>query len=264
MKKKIKKNQIMITALALMIAVAGYMQFSGNNLSKEELADGTNGVEGVSEDGYLSELDSTSGEEGYLTELDIVTDEEEVVTMLDMDLSGVNMDTLDTYVTTDDVVAQMENGLSDEQSADGMVSDNTAAETPSPSTGTPGEAVYTSSPVQMSLTDAKLLKEQSRAQNKAGLLEIINNSQLADSAKQSAVERLVTLTDIAERELAAEILLEAKGFTGSIVSISGETVDIVLSSTDLTDAKRAQIEDIVTRKTGITSDKIIISSMVEN
>ena len=38
MKKKFKKNQIMITALALMIAIAGYMQFSGNYLSDEELA----------------------------------------------------------------------------------------------------------------------------------------------------------------------------------------------------------------------------------
>ena len=100
--------------------------------------------------------------------------------------------------------------------------------------------------------------------HQALLLEIINNSQLADSAKQSAVEKLVTLTDVAERELAAEILLEAKGFASSIVSISGETADVVLGSVDLTDAQRAQIEDIVTRKTGISSENIIISSLIEN
>ncbi|MBQ8039464.1 MAG: SpoIIIAH-like family protein [Lachnospiraceae bacterium] len=116
----------------------------------------------------------------------------------------------------------------------------------------------------MTLSDAKLMKEQNRAQNKSGLLEIINNSQLADSAKQSAVEKLVTLTDIAERELAAEILLEAKGFTSSIVSISGASVDVVLGSVDLTDAQRAQIEDIVARKTGISSENIRISALIEN
>ena len=48
MKKKFKKNQIMITALALMIAIAGYMQFSGNYLNKEELAKG-NDTEELSE-----------------------------------------------------------------------------------------------------------------------------------------------------------------------------------------------------------------------
>lgn len=251
MKKKIKKNQIMITALALMIAIAGYMQFSGNYLNKEELA---------------KEDDGTENMEEYTAELDIVTDEEEVVTMLDMDLSDINMESAagtenasdsegtDTYVTSADIVTQMEEGTSDEETASA----------PTPESGTPGEAVYTSSAAQMSLSDAKLLKEQNRAQNKAGLLEIINNSQLAESAKQSAVEKLVTLTDVAERELAAEILLEAKGFTSAIVSISGETADVVLSSVDLTDAQRAQIEDIVTRKTGIPSEKIIISALVEN
>lgn len=244
MKKKFKKNQIMITALALMIAIAGYMQFSGNYLNKEELAQNDKDTEDMEE---------------YTAELDIVTDEDEVVTMLDLDLSDVTMETVtnaeDTYVTSDDVVTQMENGTGSEE--------QTAA-VPTPETGTPGEAVYTSTVAQMSLSDAKLLKEQTRAQNKAGLLEIINNSQLADSAKQSAVEKLVTLTDVAERELAAEILLEAKGFSSAIVSISGDSVDVVLSSVDLTDAQRAQIEDIVTRKTGVSSENIIISSLVEN
>ena len=219
MKKKFKKNQIMITALALMIAIAGYMQFSGNYLSDEELAKSMETEE-------LAKLDDM---EEYTAELDIVTDEETVVTMLDMDITDVNM------------------------------------EATTPEDGTPGEAVFTSTgSTKMNLSDAKLLKEQNRAQNKSGLLEIINNSQLAESAKQSAVEKLVLLTDVAERELAAEILLEAKGFHSSIVSISGSTVDVVLGSVDLTDAQRAQIEDIVTRKTGITSENIIISALVAN
>lgn len=259
MKKKIKKNQIMITALALMIAIAGYMQFSGNYLNKDELA------KNEEETDETQDMDNV---EEYTAELDIVTDEEDVVTMLDMDLSDVNMETVTgtetavvneeegTYVTSDDIVVQMEESEGNEEET---------AEAPTPENGTPGEAVFTTTPVsQMSLSDAKLLKEQNRAQNKSGLLEIINNSQLADSAKQSAVEKLVTLTDIAERELAAEILLEAKGFSSSIVSISGETVDVVLDSVDLTDAQRAQIEDIVTRKTGISSENIIISALIEN
>ena len=37
-KNLIKKNQLMITALAIMIAIAGYLQFAGTNLEKEYLA----------------------------------------------------------------------------------------------------------------------------------------------------------------------------------------------------------------------------------
>lgn len=245
MKKKLKKNQVMITALALMIAIAGYMQFSGDYLNKEK----------------MEETKMTSGDSGeYSAELDIITDEEEVISMLDMDLSDITMEDVTgaegTYVNSSDVVAQMESGTTQ---------DNAMAGAQVPEGETPGEAVYTTTTVAgMTLTDAKLLKEQTRAQNKSGLLEIINNSQLAESAKQSAVEKLVTLTDIAERELAAEIMLEAKGFYGAIVSISGENVDVVLDSADLTDVKRAQVEDIVKRKTGIPAENIVISSLVEN
>ncbi|MBQ8039463.1 MAG: hypothetical protein IJ274_06300 [Lachnospiraceae bacterium] len=101
MKKKMKKNQIMITALALMIAVAGYMQFSGNYLNKEELADGGN---------EQSDVTTADDMQEYTAELDIVTDEEEVVTMLDMNLSDVNMelaqDASDVQVNSSDVVTE--------------------------------------------------------------------------------------------------------------------------------------------------------------
>ena len=37
-KNILKKNQLMITALAIMIAVAGYLQFTGKNLSLFEIS----------------------------------------------------------------------------------------------------------------------------------------------------------------------------------------------------------------------------------
>ena len=37
MKNMVKKNQIMITALAIMIAVAGYLNFAGSKITEEEI-----------------------------------------------------------------------------------------------------------------------------------------------------------------------------------------------------------------------------------
>ena len=37
MKNMIKKNQVMITALAIMIAVAGYLNFAGTKVTDEEI-----------------------------------------------------------------------------------------------------------------------------------------------------------------------------------------------------------------------------------
>ena len=81
--------------------------------------------------------------------------------------------------------------------------------------------------------------------------------------KQEAIDGMIALTDIAEKETAAEILLEAKGFDDVVVSITDGMVDVVVNTAELSEAQRAQIEDIVVRKTGISAENIVISTTTE-
>ena len=94
-------------------------------------------------------------------------------------------------------------------------------------------------------------------------MEIINSEGLTDIQKQTAVDCMVQMTTISEKEAAAEILLEAKGYSDIVVSINGDEADVVVNATVLDDTSRAQIEDIVKRKTGISPEKIIISTVVQ-
>ena len=71
--------------------------------------------------------------------------------------------------------------------------------------------------------------------------------------------QLSAITDNSEKEIAAELLLEAKGFSDAAVSILDGNVDVVINQTQLTDTQKAQIEDIVKRKTECSADKIVIS-----
>ena len=128
--------------------------------------------------------------------------------------------------------------------------------------GTPGEAVYTSSGAMSSLSGARLLKEQTRARNKETLLEIINNANISELQKQEAVDDMIAMTDIAERETSAEILLEAKGFASAVVTITDDFADVVVGNTTLTDMQCAQIEDIVARKTGVNAENIVINPLL--
>ena len=64
---------------------------------------------------------------------------------------------------------------------------------------------------------------------------------------------------LSEKENAAELMLQAKGFENAMVSISSGNADVIVSSEGLTNKQIAQIEDIVKRKTGITADKIVIT-----
>ena len=70
---------------------------------------------------------------------------------------------------------------------------------------------------------------------------------------------MVAMTDIAEKEAAAETMLASKGFRDSVVSISEDSADVVVNAAELTEANRAQIEDIVTRKTGVSATNIVIT-----
>ena len=248
MKNVLKKNQIMITALAIMIAVAGYLNFAGTKLSDEELMKVSgqsvvteNGEETArEEDGLIEDYTSASleisDEDMELAELDAITEETAGQVALQ------EIESLDTDDTT---------AAADYLSEDMAQNEVTESDTP-------GEADFTSTSSVTSLSSAKLMKEQTRAKNKETLLEIINSTTISEEQKQTAIEGMIQLTDIAEKETAAEILLEAKGFNDVVVSISDSGVDVVVNAETLTDAQCAQIEDIVTRKTGTAPENIII------
>lgn len=219
--KIFKKNQIIITALALMIAAAGYVSYTYGN--EEDLAAATS--QDVAEDTY------EISDEDALLEDDIFTDTEDPA--------------LDTAQTGE------ENG-----------DETVAANTEEASVENPGETVLTGTVVENVnfAVEMKMNREQVRSENKESLQAIIDSETLSDAQKQDAVDKMVALTDIAEKEAAAEMLLEAKGFTDVVVSISSDGgADVVLDMGDVTDAKRAQIEDIVSRKADIAAEKIVIT-----
>ena len=224
MKNLIKKNQLMITALAIMLAIAGYLQFAGANLEEEYLSAEKDEILKVADNG------------------EILTAEFTEIPSLDSEVDVIMEDYL-------------EEGM---EPVDGMVAEVTPEEGE-----IPGEAVFTSTSGVTVLSEAKLLKEQTRAKNKETLLEIINSAGLTDAQKQEAVDSMVEMTAYAEAEAAAEILLEAKGFSDVVVSINSDAVDVVVNAAELSDAQRAQIEDVVTRKTDVPAENIVISTVVQ-
>ena len=123
--------------------------------------------------------------------------------------------------------------------------------------------MLTSSNVSGIVAEAKLTREQVRANNKETLLEIINNKNLSDAQKEDALSQMLRITEIAEMEATIETMLVSKGFSEAVVSLTADTADVVIRSEELTDANRAQIEDIVSRKSGIAPENIVITPVYE-
>lgn len=204
MKRVFRKNQIVVTALALMIAAAGYLNYTYEN------------------------------------------DEKEIATMATKNEKQDEKKTKKTASLAEEEI------LTDTEASSSDMGDDHA-----------GETVLTDSKnVQVSkAASLKMDREQTRAAAKSTLMEVVNNSALTDVEKQAAVEELAVMTELAQKEAACELMLSSKGFEEAVVSIAADGADVILNATEVTDAQRAQVEDIINRKAGIAADHIVISTM---
>jgi stage III sporulation protein AH len=206
-KKIIHKNQVVITTLAVLIAIAGYVSYDRKSGGAEE----TKTVANMKEDALSDGME-------------------------------------DNY---DDIAADISDGESV------ALASTESGEEPTDA----GETVLTSAVVASAdyAAQVKLNREQVRSKNKETLQAIIDSATVDEAQKQAAIDEMVTMTDLAEKESNAEMMLEAKGFQNVVVSITDEECDVVLDMGDVTDAKRAQVEDIVKRKTGVAAENIVIT-----
>lgn len=213
MKKILKKNQVILTVLTMLVAVAGYLNYSGK-------ADEMLGIA-----------------ESSKAETDIARESGE-----DAAAAGENLVEIDSLDDPQEAAASESGGLEEVSS--------------------PGEAILTNGvTVSDFLAQAKLTREQTRGQNREALLEIVNNTELEEMTRQAAVDQLVAQTSAAELESTIEMLLSSKGFENTIVSVLDDSVDVVVCRSSITDAERAQIEDIVKRKTELSAEHIVITLM---
>ncbi len=199
MKKGSHKNQIVITTLALLLAVVGYISYDNRDM--------------------------------FATAKDVISTE--------VDAASANADEMGTETVA------METGSTEEEILNA------------------GETVLTSAVSDNAnyVAQVKLGREQVRSTNKASLQEIIDNAALSEAEKKSAADEMVKLTQNAQMEVDAETLLSAKGFENVVVSISDGCCDVIVGKDDVTDEKRAQIEDIIKRKINIGDANIVISTM---
>lgn len=198
MKQIVKRNQMIIAALAVMIAVAGYLNYSGKLFGEKD------------------NMQETSGELANQELLDI-SDE-------DAALTGGDIESIEGEVD-----------------------------------GNPGEAVLTNAGAGSLVAQAKVSREQVRAKNKETLQAIIDDESISEAQKSDAIAQMVAMTELTEKEVMIETLLASKGFNEAVVSLTRDSADVVVNSADLTDAGRAQIEDIVTRKAGVNAANVVIT-----
>jgi stage III sporulation protein AH len=266
-----KRNQIIITVLVFMIAIAAYLNTKDN----------ASGIEPH----LVQETDMS--QEGIVEEKDFFEGYDEIETL---------PPDMDSELFTENIV----NGTGEVQEVDGAVSvDQANAETADPTVTDPAAvdptvaATHSEEPQSFAaiitkknamiadsagsgqenivavdknmdvsyFVEEKILREQSRAMQVEELTQYVANENLDKEAKSKAAENLLAIQERIEKESSAEALLRAKGFKEVYVRIDDNSVDVVVNKENLSESDIAQIEEIVNRKTGYSVGKIKITPL---
>lgn len=257
MKKIFRRNQIIITTLAIMIAAAGYLNYSG----KKEVVNGEvfeAGAMDISDEDILNENQVVSGQAagtdaaGNVSSGNVTGEGTKELTGAEQAAAENPDGKLKEIASLDDPNEGGDSALTGAEQA-GNTAGDTAIENP-------GEAVLTGGTgVAEYIANVQLSREQIRAKNKDTLMQIINTDGIDEASKQAAVQSMIDLTAVSEKENAAETLLMAKGFADPVVSMTDGKVDVVINAASITDPQRAQVEDIVKRKTEVGAENIVIT-----
>ncbi len=267
MKNIFKKNQIIITALAIMIVIAGYLSFTNKDKPDLDSATTTNPDVVTDTDGtYLVHNTDDLGDTPTDDAADITDDtNNDTLNATDsetLDATDDENDDVTPVNVEEDVNTQELGDISDE---DLMASANKVSDTGELDLeDIPGEAVLASTTLDGSFfISKKIEREQDRARSKADLKALIESTNISEASKQPIIERMIELTNIAEIENNTEVMLEVKGFADAMVTMNADgDVNVVINTPSLSDQQLAIIEDIVLKETNTTIDKITINPVV--
>ncbi len=231
----VKKNQIVVVLLVVMIVVAGYLNYRTGDELPQAYNDEDVTAEGVLLPEGTEEGENTTG----FASIEEIT---ESVGEGETAENGETVDSGDTVTTEAEADVQM----------------NPEEETEARE---PGEAIMVESDavVPEYFAEAKVERENARAKSQDMLYELMAKEDTPEQEKSEAAQKILELQKRIENEAAAEAMIKAKGFDEVYVRIYDECVDVIVDRQEITQQEAAQIQDILTRITGLGADKIRIS-----
>ena len=223
MLKSLKKNQVVIYVIALMLVAAGYLNYtSGNNIVatnadpevtyKENLADigdatlvNSNSIE--SSDSALVENEKIQEQKNKQTEeQDENTSEENIVPQKDIQ-------TQEASVNTDDYFSK-----------------------------------------------SKLERETMYSQMLETYQNIVNSNTVSEEQRSMATQEISNINNTKNAIMICENLLSTKGFSKNIVFVNGNSVSVVIQTDgELATNQVAQVQNIITREMNVEIENINIT-----
>ena len=239
--KVIKKNQIVVFVVALMLIVAGYLNFSG--------------------DSTINNLIPTS----------TLADSEEMASIGDAKLVSANI--VEENNEKSESNENEEILVDNIEQANNVQSNTNNVENNANTTLSTGETIETEETIATNgataennygsdnyFTQSRLDRDTMYSQTLDTYQKIINNENISEDQKSIAQEEISKINKEKNSIMIAENLIKVKGFEDLIIFVNGENVSIIVKADKLEEKDIAQIQNIITRELGASIENINISN----
>ena len=218
--KLFKKNQVVIYVIALMLVVAGYLNFTAN--------------------GDLKSAVQTSSSEEELDKMANIGDAQ----LVSSTAIGEENTTGENISSTINLIS--ENNTSENN----KITDNNTMSTSS--------NVYQNDKDYFSTS--KLDRDTMYSQMLETYENILNSNNSLETQKQSASEEIKKINNIKNSIMICENLIKTKGFDDVVIFVNGESISVIVEDEQLSPEEVAQIQNIISREMKANVENIHISN----
>ncbi len=231
MRTILKKNQVILSVIAVMLIAAGYMNYTAN--SKDTLQ--TSGLMDSEKYGKLG--DATFVSANVVEETNKESEE--------------NSKNQEAENTENAEKAEIEGEK--EATAETNSIENT-------------ENITKEEPVQTSakesdqyFTESKLSREKMYSQMLESYQKILQNNNITDTQKEISQNEIKKINDTKNAIMITENLIKNKGFEDVLIFVNGDSISVVIKAEDLNKEQIAQIQNIVSRELKAEIENVHIS-----
>ena len=233
MKQILKKNQIIISVIAIMLIAAGYMNYTSNEKQALETAVLTDSEK------YAGIGDATLVSANVADNNDLVNNDETQNTDNENNDTSKNEDKKDEIKSNEQNTETTENAVQNEINTSTTVTENS------------GNQYF---------AELRLERDKMYSQMLESYQKILSNSQISETQKEISENEIKKINDTRNAIMIAENLIKKKGFQDLIIFINGDSISIIVKAKELKEEQIAQIQNIISRELKGEIENIHISN----
>ena len=218
--KLLKRNQVIVYSIAVLLMVAGYLNYSTN--TKQTL--------------------ETSSQE--------VNTSSELANVGDARLVSSSDITENTNVSTNNETNTTNSVNSTTNATNTNTNTNTTTET----------SITAENKNDDYFAKSKLERDTMYSQMLETYEKVLNSTNSLETQKQSATQEITKINETKNSIMVSENLLQTKGFENSVIFVNGDSISVIIGASELKKEEVAQIQNIIAREMKASIENIHIST----